>query len=320
MQPEDKTLFTLLKKEIAASMKLSYPGMNPEISQWKGQEITDFQEELLIKVNGRLSEKWFYTHLKASGSSLPRIDVLNMLSKYAGYTNWDDFRFKNTERVSDEDRIKETFKQNNLKNSNKVFLTIPLLLIVVTALLFMVYKLMDTQNYCFIFVDADTGEPIVNGNIQVDLLLNGESPVNYFCDSTGNLVLRTDQSKIKMAVRSPYYISDTVERMLKKFNRTEKVRLRADANALMIRYFSQTDVQAWQKRRDQLDKILSEEVLIYQLPEPKQGSAMEIFNKSEFIDKLTMPASSLRQIEILDAQYDDGKIAVLRFKINRNLK
>jgi hypothetical protein len=59
LQQEDQILFTLLRKGIVATMKQSYPGMNPEISEWKGQEITDFQEDLLVKVNGRLSEKWF---------------------------------------------------------------------------------------------------------------------------------------------------------------------------------------------------------------------------------------------------------------------
>ena len=108
MHQEDKILFTLLKKEIVAAMKQSYPGMNPEISDWKGQEITDFQEDLLIKVNGRLSEKWFYSHIKTSNPSLPRIDVLNMLSKYAGYSNWNDFRYKNSEQIPLADKLKKT--------------------------------------------------------------------------------------------------------------------------------------------------------------------------------------------------------------------
>ena len=72
----------------------SYPGIDREISNWKGQEITDFQEELIKRVNGQLSEKWFYTHMKGESESLPRIDVLNMLSQYAGYNNWQDFRYK----------------------------------------------------------------------------------------------------------------------------------------------------------------------------------------------------------------------------------
>ena len=179
---------------------------------------------------------------------------------------------------------------------------------------------MDTQNYIFTFIDADTGDPIVNGNIQVDLLLNGESPVNYFCDKQGSFALRTDQSKIKLAVKSPYYYADTVDRMLKKFNHNEQIRLRVDSYALMICYFSQTNVEAWQKRRDQLNKIFSDNAMIYQVPDQKNVTGLELFNKWEFIDKLTMPASSLKQIEIIDSRYENGQIAILRFKVKRTAK
>jgi hypothetical protein len=289
-------------------MKQSYPGMNPEISEWKGQEITDFQEDLLVKVNGRLSEKWFYTHFKATNSSLPRIDVLNMLSKYAGYSNWDDFSYNSSVQVPIAEKIKKT---------NSIFLKVPLLVLTSMVLLFILYKIIDTQNYNFSFIDADTGEPILNSNIRVDLLLKDESPVSYICDTNGSFILRTNQSKIKMIIRSPYYVTDTVERILKKFNRTEQIRLQADAYALMLRYFSQTEVKAWQKRRVQLDKMLSENAMIYQVPDQKDGTGMELFNKWEFIDKLTMPVSSLRQIEILDSKYYEGQIVILRFKIKK---
>ena len=93
----DFQLFSLLKEEIAACMKRSYPGINPSISEWKGQEIVDFQEELLQKVNAHISEKWFYTHIKSRKPTLPRIDILNLLSNYAGYANWDDFKLKHQE-------------------------------------------------------------------------------------------------------------------------------------------------------------------------------------------------------------------------------
>jgi len=287
-------------------MKRSYPGMNPEISDWKGQEITDFQEDLLIKVNGRLSEKWFYSHIKASNSSMPRIDVLNMLSKYCGYSNWDDFRFKNSAPVPLAER---------LKRSNSIFIWLPLLMLAIMILLFVLYKIVNTQNYRFTFVDADTGDTIRNTQIQVDLFLKDESPVSYTSGKDGILGLRTDQSKIKMAIRSPYYQPDTLERILKKFNRAELIRLHADAYALMIHYFSKTDVKAWQKRREQLDKMFSDAAMIYQVPDQKKGTGMELFNKWEFIDKLTMPASSLKQIEILDSRYDNGQIMLLRFKV-----
>ncbi len=287
-------------------MKLSYPGINPDISDWKGQEITDFQEDLLIRVNSRLSEKWFYTHLKALNSTLPRIDVLNLLSKYAGYSNWDDFRFKNSVAVP---------LAEKLKRSNSIFIWIPILVLVIMILFFALYKIFNTQNYRLTFVDADTGDTIRNTQIQVDLFLKDESPVSYACDKEGSFSLRTDQSKIKMVIRSPYYQPDTVTRILKKFNHAEVIRLHADAYALMIHYFSNTDVKAWQKRRAQLDKMFSEKAMIYQVPDSKNGTGMELFNKWEFIDKLTMPTSSLKQIEILNSRYDNGQIIILRFKV-----
>jgi hypothetical protein len=311
LQQENKILFTLLKKEILATMRLTYPAMSPEISDWKGQEITDFQEDLLIKVNGRLSEKWFYTHMKSSNTTLPRIDVLNMLSKYAGYSNWDDFRFKNSVQVPLAEKVKLI---------NNIFIKIPVLLLIITLILVVVYNLFNTQTYRFSFVDADTGEPIVNSNIRIDVLQKDESPVNYECGEDGNFDLKTDESRIKMIVRSPYYQGDTIDRILKKFNHKEQIRLQADPYALMLRYFSTTDVKAWQKRREQLDKMITEEAIICQVPDKKEGNGMELYDKREFIDKLTMPATSLRQIEILDTRYENGRIAILRFKVKKGIK
>ena len=41
---------------------------------------------------------------------------------------------------------------------------------------------------------------------------------------------------------------------------------------------------------------------------------MEMYNKQEFINKLTMPLRSLRQIDVLDIRYVGDRIQVLRFK------
>ena len=108
----------MLKKGIVERMKAAYPGINPDISEWKGQEIVDFQEELVTKANGQVSEKWFYTHMKSGSRSLPRIDVLNLLSRYAGYANWDDFVFRQSGNQG------KTFRPDR---SNRVFILVPLL-------------------------------------------------------------------------------------------------------------------------------------------------------------------------------------------------
>jgi hypothetical protein len=307
LQQEDKIAYSLLTKEVAAAMKKSYPGVNPEISEWKGQTITDFQEDLQIKVNARISEKWFYTHMKSPVQSLPRIDVLNILSQYAGYKNWDDFRYKNSGSY----QISET-----LKKTNKIFILIPLLILAVMIVLLALYKIINTQTYHFSFIDSDTGEAILNTRIQADLILNDETPVSYQSDNAGNIMLRTDQSKIKMAVSAPCYLNDTVIRIVKKFNRHEQIRLRSDPYSLMIQYFSETNVKAWQNRREQLDKMISNNAMICEVPDKKSGTGMELYNKWEFIDKLTMPASSLRHIEILNSRYEKNQIVIMKFKNN----
>jgi hypothetical protein len=307
LEQEDKRLYSLLRKEIASAMKKSFPGINPDVSEWKGQEITDFQEDLLIRVNGRISEKWFYTHMKSSNESLPRIDVLNMLSQYAGYKNWDDFRYKNTESI----HLSET-----IRKTNKIFITIPLIILGVMIILLGLYKIINTQNYLFTFVDADTGEVIRNIKIKVELILKEETPVTYFSDSTGNIMLRTDQSEIKLAVSAPCYFNDTIVRIVKKFNRHEQVSLKSDPYSLMIQYFSQTNIKAWENRRAQLDKMISENAMICRLTDQNSRPGMELYNKWEFIDKLTMPASSLRYIEIVNSRYENNQIVILRFKNN----
>jgi hypothetical protein len=301
-------LFQILKKEIASAMKISYPGINPEISEWKGQEIADFQEELLRKVNGRLSEKWFYTHFKSESVSLPRIDVLNMLSQFTGYLNWDDFKYKNSDNLQ---------LYDTLRKPVSVHVKIILIFLITISLLFLLFKIINTQTYRFEFVDADTGEPIISNKIQAYLLLKDESPLSYTSDDNGIIVLKTDQSRIRMMVKAPYYTQDTIIRILKKFNRSEKIRLKVDSYSLMIKYFSQTDLTGWQKRRDQLKRIISDEAMIFQFPDANEGIGMGLFNKQEFIDKLTMPASGLKNLEIIDTKYDHGQIVLLRFRINR---
>ncbi len=285
-------------------MQRTYPSISIDITEWRGQEITDFQEELASRVNGQISEKWFYTHMKSDGGSLPRIDVLNLLSRYAGFQGWDDFKYRNRNALS---------PSSPLRKANRVFIIVPLLVVTVLAILFVVFKLYNTHEYRFCFYDSDTREPITNNIIEVSLLLPDESPVNYLCGQDGCLELKTDLASVTMVVKTPYYHTDTVIRLLDRFKREEMIRLRPNNYALMIHYFSRMNVKDWQQRRNQLNDMISDSALIYQV----YGAGtvgMELFTKWEFINKLTMPASSLDQIEILDTKYLNDRIMMLRFR------
>jgi hypothetical protein len=303
---ENENVFALLKQEIAQVMKQSYPGICPDPSLWKGQEITDFQEDLLLKVNGRLSEKWFYTHIKSEAATLPRIDVLNMLSRYAGYANWDDFRFRNRELLP-EPAVP--------RKSNYVFVLIPVIVLITAVILAGIYSLISTREYRFTFIDAETGEPLNGAQVHAELLLDGESPVSYTPDSMACIRIRTDRSLIRLAVSSPYYSTDTVIRSLKKFNRSEQIRMKPDPYALMLRYFSQTDVNAWQQRREKLEALFADDAMICCSSGTKENTGIELLTKQEFIDKLTMPVSGLKNLEVTETKYTDGRINLLRVRI-----
>jgi len=285
----------------------TYPAVNPDISAWKGQEITDFQEDLLVKVKAQLSEKWFYTHLKTANHSLPRIDVLNLLCRYTGYASWDEFCFRNAGTVPESLAVSK---------GNRLFFLVPVLVLLIMALLLGLFRLISSREYKFIFYDAETRQPITGMNIEISLLDKVESPTEYFCNPGGELILKTDKSEIRMVVRSPYYKTDTVSRILKKFNTTEKIVLHANDYALMIRYFSQMNVKDWQKRRQQLDSIIDGDALIYRIHGESKSSGIELLNKQEFIDFLSIPTGSLKKMEILDIKNSKNRIKMLRYRIN----
>lgn len=85
--------FEQLKKDVQAQYLKEYTPSYDDISKWKGIDIIYFQEDLRKKAKGNISEKSFYTYFKNTPvTKLPRIDMLTLLSVYAGYTSWFDFK------------------------------------------------------------------------------------------------------------------------------------------------------------------------------------------------------------------------------------
>ena len=192
-------------------------------------------------------------------------------------------------------------------------------MILILGVFFLLFKLFSTKDYTFRFYDADTREPIINNIIEVNLIREGESPVSYLCRQDGSFVLRTDLTKVRFIVKTPYYQTDTIIRVLDKFNRTETIKLRPNNYALMIHYFSRLNVKDWQKRRNQLDQMFSDSALIYEVFD-RGITGMELYNKWEFINKMTMPSKSLKDIEILDTKFEGNKISLIRFRQKESIK
>jgi hypothetical protein len=293
-----------LKKLVAATLQQSVPGINTNIESWKGQEIVYFQEDLEQKVKGRISEKWFYTHIKDESSKLPRIDILNLLSKYAGYTDWSDFRLKH--EVKDEPDTVLLRKANKIKWMLYLVLA---MLVISTA-----YFLFRPKTYEFCFIDPDKNAAVINQPIEIILLKENQSPRHVWCKN-GCFSVTTREKKIRFVVKAAYYKIDTIIREL-HFSK-EDIHLKTNDYALMIHYFSKANKADWAKRRKQLHQMIAENAQIFQVYDD-ENIGMELFNKQEFINKLTMPVRSLNNIEIIETIYSGNKISLLKFRQKLN--
>ena len=83
-----------------------------------------------------MSEKWFYSYFKNNTEKLPRIDILNLLSVYVGYDNWE--AFKNT--------------HSNTKTPSKKGSVIKIVgLLIAILLLVFVFKIGSKKPISFLF-------------------------------------------------------------------------------------------------------------------------------------------------------------------------
>lgn len=284
-------------------MQQTNSGISRSIEDWRGQEIAQFQEDLQHKINEYISEKWFYNHFKTYGNKLPRIDLLNILSRYIGYIDWSEFKHKNSGHVS---------ASIIPRDSNKVFYLLPVIALIIFIIAWVIIKTGSVATYRFCFVDKDSKEPISGEGIEVAVLYDNESPLQQKCNPEGCFTYKTGQQKIKFLVKAPYYFPDTITRILNKHRKNEEIQLTVNNYAMMIFYISNSKVNDWKRRREQLEKIIADSAFIYQVHH-KGMMGMELYNKMEFIDMLTMPAAGLKHFEIIDMLYKDEKITSLRF-------
>ncbi len=114
--------FEQLKRGVQDKYLENHVPSHLDIAKWKGIDIVYFQEELLKKVKGSISEKTFYTYFKTSPvSKLPRIDMLNLLANYIGYDSWFEYKKLNPIEMPNQetDNIDPTTDNFAVSNSDE---------------------------------------------------------------------------------------------------------------------------------------------------------------------------------------------------------
>lgn len=299
----DLAIFNILKEALLKKYQQAYPYWQQPIQEFKGKEIARLQDLLLEKAGGRISEKWFYTHIKPyENKKLPRVDVLDLLSQFVDCKDWADFVAKHP--------IK---KQTTSKKSTSRILILGSLLFLSFLVFAFSFQGIFKNNYQVCFVDADLGTTLKNTAIELYILKEGESPIIGKADATGCYTFKKVGDEITFFVKAEHYKRDTFHRKLPQQIATEIIKLKIDDYAMMIHLFSTAKVEDWKKRRAQLDQMIAENAVIIQVAN-QSGIGMEMYNKKSFINKLTIPVSGLKNLKILEIEYDEeGKIEQLRF-------
>lgn len=355
--------FEQLKSEVQAKYLENHTPSYDEISKWKGIDIIYFQEDLRKNAKGNISEKSFYTYFKTSPTAkLPRIDMLNILSIYAGYSSWYDFKknhaFAEELLLENENNLSETKEpqieipeeeeykapvisekegfpvvqpQNstletsiNSKPASKPIISrvkkylwigiSAVLAIFVAALTFA--DSFFTKTYTFKFTDADRSQPVQN-EVEIKVLKAGESPLTYRVKPNEAFVYPTKDKTLKMVINSVFYRTDTIIRNLENAPETEIIQLKPNEYNMMLYSYSRS--KDFKSRRAQLENLISNDAVIYQVFD-NQYFNVETMSKQRYINFLSLPTTSLENLDVIETQITNGKIVLIKFRIRNNEK
>ncbi|WP_413533793.1 hypothetical protein [Empedobacter brevis] len=349
----DIEIFEILKKTISNRFLEENSAQSENISDWKGQEITSFQDDLFNKTRSTVSEKWFYTYFKSDFKKLPRIDMLNLLAQYCGYKNWahflnaqkiEHFGSNKVEESSIESTENETsLAEENVQEETKVDILaepsqekegIPekkevakikpkqkLISIIVASVILLsgigiaiYYSFFIQREYEFCFVDSDRQSKITN-SVEVTIIRDGFTPL-YLSTKTGCIKFESQKDTIKMFVSSPYYKQDTFKVNLHQYNQPEKLLLEPDDYKIMLYYYSNS-AKDLKQRISKLNQMIADDALIYQVYD-NDFFGVEILSKQQYINLVTMPTTSLKNFSLIESESKKGKIVKLKFKIQQD--
>lgn len=367
--------FEQLKTEIQAKYLESHTPSEENIAQWKGIDIIYFQEDLRQKVKGNISEKSFYTYFKNSPvTKLPRIDILNLLSEYVGYSSWYEFKKKHLyadellaeleheeesplpqnvpsdldltneptqihvdpptktnsqpsemeqmeptlSHISNNQTLPQKKQESKIElGKTKMWYGIGGLALIAIAALFFLYKdELFVKEYYYNFIDSDRNSKI-NAELQVQILKENESPILYNAKPNEPFVYRNPEgSTLTMVVSSPYYRTDTIRRNLKTAPESEIIELKPNDYAIMLYYYSNS-IQDIKRKRESLNYLISQDALIYQVYD-NDTYGIETLDKSRYINLVTTPTTSLKNMEVIDTKMEKGKIVLIKFRITNH--
>ncbi len=192
------------------------------------------------------------------------------------------------------------------------------LLAMVLVLIF--WQRIFATEYKFTFIDADRNTKIKD-IIEIRVLKDKETPIRYMVNSGKEIVddeigvfrYPTQSKTLVMEVNSPFYKKDTIYRNLDPARTNETIELEPDVYTQALYYYSTNDIT---KKREELDKIISNNALIYQVYD-NESYGLETLDKQKYIGLVTTPTTSLKNFKMIETKVNPStkKIVLIKFKI-----
>ncbi len=322
---KDLYFFNLLKKEVISRFRedFSYVPQNPK--DWKLTHISYFQESLFKATKGNFSDRWFYTYFKNTPTKLPRIDMLNILSNYVGYDNWEDFKHQNEkiveesfERKATPDAIEtsDVSENENIQKKRRynLFLKLVGVLLVLFLIIFLFWNDNRKHTYQLYFKDNDRGAMMKD--ISVYIPQNTDNP-KLTSDDEGKIEVFSREDTLHLYIESMYYKKDTFDLVLSRSDGVEVIELTPDYYSQMMYFYSHSKDTEVEKRRKKLEELISNDAVIYQVYD-NENYGLEELTKEQYINLITGPTQSLKNFELINSINSDGKVVLIKFKIKPN--
>ena len=193
--------------------------------------------------------------------------------------------------------------------------------VLMTMVLILVFwQRIFATDYKFTFIDADRNTKIKD-IIEIRVLKENETPIRYIInsgkdiedDDLGVFRFPTQSKTLAMEVNSPFYRKDTIYRNLDPARTNETIELEPDVYAQALYYYSTNDIS---KKREELDKIISKNALIYQVFD-NETYGVETLDKQKYIGLVTTPTTSLKNFKMIETKVspETKKIILIKFKI-----
>ncbi len=296
--------FQELKDKVLLKYQEQYPFFQGTWKTFSSQDIQNLIGLIEVQCKQTISEKWIYTHLKPeTNSKIPRKDMLNILSQFVGYSGWDEFTF--------EEKVFESKEPKEVTKSKTKFWFALLLLIFGIAIIFIYFYKKEAPKSKVIELNNEFTNEKINSN-EVKVYEVNDSVSKSLEIKEGKIQVSNDDMKTKLVIKSPFYKTKTIDLNANgEVSESNKIDLKPDDYAMMLKAFMVSDIKDWKTRKEQLDKILSDNLEVMVMLKDNLGA--EYFNKTEFSQRLIIPTATLRKMKIIEIEKEaNQKIKFIR--------